>query len=448
VRLIDRLAGRESERSDLSMDWYLAKLASAGTFGQQGIGRTLAGTPKIDVAGDFSSLVSIVHEQCSPVSAAVQARSLLLSQLRFKFRSLSDGRLFGTEALSALERPGSCDRPTLLSLTEMHASYAGNAFLYRNGGVTQILRPDWVSVVLASDSTDDPEILQSEWPADTRAAGYIYSPGGPGRGNQFLLPATSVAHWMPEPDPLFPWRGRSWVQSVLSEALLDIQATGHQSKFFENAATPQMVFSLDEKLTATQVREFAEIVNAGHAGAENAYKNLFLGGGADVTVVGSDLKALSLRDMQGGFETRVAVRSRVPAAILGVREGLAGSALNSGNYTATRRLWADGWFAPSADSLCSALESIVDTPSDAELSHDPAQVLFLQEDRSDEAEIQGRQAATIRQLIEAGFEPETVKAAVATDDLTKLVHSGLYSVQLQAVGSKQQIDSQAAVEES
>jgi hypothetical protein len=350
--------------------------------------------------------------------------------------------------LQPLERPGSCDRPTLLSLVEQHASYGGNAFLFhRRGEPTYVLRPDWVSVLLASDSTDDPEILQSEWPADTRVAGYVYTPGGPGRGNPFLMPLGSVAHWMPEPDPKFPWRGRSWVQSVLSEALLDIQATGHQSKFFENAATPQMVFSLDEKLTATQVREFAEIVNAGHAGAENAYKNLFLGGGADVTVVGSDLKALSLRDMQGGFETRVAVRSRVPAAVLGVREGLAGSALNSGNYTATRRLWADGWFAPSAESLCSALEAVIDTPSDAELAYDPARVLFLQEDRMDEAEIQGRQAATLRTLIEAGYEPETVREAVSTDDLSKLRHSGLYSVQLQAVGSQQQIDSQAAVED-
>jgi hypothetical protein len=447
MRLVDRLRGNTAERSDLSMDWWLAKLAQAGTF-QPGVGRTLEGTPKIDTSGDFSSLVSIVHEQCSPVSAAVQARALLLSQLRFKFRSLVDGRLFGTPALEALERPGSCDRPTLLSLIEMHDSYAGNAFVYRNMGMSHVLRPDWTSVVLTSDSTDDPLILQSEWPADTRAAGYVYSPGGPGRGDPFFLPAGSVAHWMPEPDPLFPWRGRSWVQSVLSEALLDIQATGHQSKFFENAATPQMVFSLDEKLTATQVKEFAEVINAGHAGSENAYKNLFLGGGADVTVVGSDLKALSLRDMQGGFETRVSVRSRVPAAILGVREGLAGSALNSGNYTATRRLWADGWFAPSADSLCSALESIVETPRDAELAHDPAQVLFLQEDRSDEAEIQGRQAATLRTLIEAGYEPDSAREAVITDDFSKLVHSKLYSVQLQSPGSKQQIDSQAAVEET
>ena len=61
---------------------------------------------------------------------------------------------------------------------------------------------------------------------------------------------------------------------------------------------------------------------------------------------------------KGGFETRVAARSRVPAAVLGIREGMQGSALNAGNYGATRRMWADGWFSPTVDGLCEAFERI------------------------------------------------------------------------------------------
>ena len=37
-----------------------------------------------------------------------------------------------------------------------------------------------------------------------------------------------------------------------------------------------------------------------------------------------------------------------------------------------------------------------------------------------------------RQLVEAGFDPATVVEAVTTGDMTKLVHTGAYSVQLQA----------------
>ena len=94
---------------------------------------------------------------------------------------------------------------------------------------------------------------------------------------------------------------------------------------------------------------------------------MWLGGGSDVTVVGSKLADLDLKSLQGGLETRIAVRSRVPAAILGVREGLGGSALNSGNYAATRRLWADSWFAPSVQSLCASVESAFPPPAGAEM---------------------------------------------------------------------------------
>jgi hypothetical protein len=51
----------------------------------------------------------------------------------------------------------------------------------------------------------------------------------------------------------------------------------------------------------------------------------------------------------------------------------------------------------------------------------------------DAAEIQGMQAATIRTLIEAGFEPDAVVSAVTAGDLNRLgsAHTGLVPVQLQ-----------------
>jgi hypothetical protein len=71
----------------------------------------------------------------------------------------------------------------------------------------------------------------------------------------------------------------------------------------------------------------------------------------------------------------------------------------------------------------------------AELSFDPAQIEFLQEDRRDEADIRGQKASTMRQLIEAGFVPDTVTQYVATGDESVLEHTGNVSVQLQPAGT-------------
>jgi hypothetical protein len=96
-------------------------------------------------------------------------------------------------------------------------------------------------------------------------------------------------------------------------------------------------------------------------------------------------------------------------------------------------MWADGWFSPTADGLAATLEGLLTLPERGapELRPDTARVLFLQEDRKDQAEIGQLHANSARALVDAGYDPPSVVAAITTDDLSKLVHSGLYSVQLQ-----------------
>jgi hypothetical protein len=64
-------------------------------------------------------------------------------------------------------------------------------------------------------------------------------------------------------------------------------------------------------------------------------------------------------------------------------------------------------------------------------------VPFLREDRRDAAEISQQQAATIRTLIEGGYEPDAAVRAVMAEDYGLLIgkHSGLVSVQLQPPGT-------------
>jgi hypothetical protein len=127
----------------------------------------------------------------------------------------------------------------------------------------------------------------------------------------------------------------------------------------------------------------------------------------------------------------------VPASIVGISEGLAGSALNSGNYTAARRRFADGTMRPLWRSACSALQVIARPPdAGARLWFDDRDVSFLQEDVKDEADIRAQHAQTIKTLVEAGYTPGSVVEAVTTGDFTVLAHSGLLSVQLQEPGAQ------------
>lgn len=412
--------------------------------GQQYPLGTMSGSRPDHPDPHFVGYVRGVHQRNGVVSAAVVARALLLSQLRFVWRntrvSNTPGRVFGSANLAPLERPGSATRPELLFRLELDASYAGNAYGARRSNTITRLRPDWVTVVLGSDSdpTWDGDVLVP--PSDAREIGILYKPEGGGRkGRPEAFIPGEYFHWMPEPDPVDFWRGASWVTSVLREITTDGQASEHQSKFFEHAATPNLVFVMDPEKTAVQVQEFANIVNERHAGAGNAYRNMFLGGGSDVKVVGAENAALGLKDVQGGFESRIASRSRVPAVVLGIREGMAGSALNSGNYSQTRRLWADGWFTPTAQNLCASLEAVVKPAVDTELWYDPSEVLFLQEDQKDAAEIAQTNAQALKALVEAGYEPASAVEAVKTGDLSKLTHTGVFSVQLQPPGSGQPV---------
>lgn len=392
-----------------------------------------SGSSPDDVDENFVSYINQIHNRHGVVAAAVTTRGLLMSQVRFRFRDDS-GALTKPRELSPLNRPGSRTRSSLLSLLEIDASYSGTGVVVRRGNILYRLAPDKVSFVLGSDS-------EPAWNGDTMVApfdvvtvGILHNAGKDSSGRDLIesfSPGEFAVH-APEPDPLHPWRGTSWVTSVVRETLLDGQVTDHMGKYFEKAAVPGLVFVMDPKKTPGETSEYAKVVNENFAGAGNRFKNLFLGGGTDVKVVGSSIKDLGLNEITGVFENRVSVRSRIPASVLGTKEALSGSSLNAGNYGAARRLLADGWFTPTVDGLCEALESLVSVPDGQELSFDPSRVLFLQEDQLDASQIKHTTAIAARQLVEAGYEPAAVAAYLNMPDLP---HTGNVSVQLQPPGT-------------
>lgn len=432
------VAVRDEQR--FSIDTWINDylIPSQFQFGGQayalGLQQTLAGGRAAEIVQSLPGYMSALRA-CPPAFAAELVRALVLSQARFTFRNppwhpRTPRRTFGNGALSLLERPWkNATTGELLSRMEWHAGLAGNAFVARRPDRLQVLRPDWTAIIYGSELEPD----NPGHALDGVLLGYLYVNGG--FGNQygytprFLLP-DEVAHWSPIPDPENVGLGMSWITPAVRDLQGDRLAAEHKVKFFENGATPNLVVKGIPALDKAKFDELVGMMEGKHAGVANAYRTLYLTAGADATVIGSDLKQIDFKSTTGAGETRIAVLSRVPASLLGISEGLAGSTLNAGNFSSARRSFADLWVYPSLQDAAAALAPLVNVPADAELWFDTADIPLLREDAKDAAEIESIKAATIRQLVDGGFDPDSVIAAVTGQNMSLLKHSGLVSVQL------------------
>lgn len=384
--------------------------------------------------GTSQNLTAFEGARNAVVSSCISVRSLVFSEIRFTFQRWSAGRpgeMYGTPALRILEQPWpSASTSDLLARMELDASLFGNSYWVRLNN--ELVRLDPSKVAILTADVDD---LATGKPYGKRLVGYALIDD---KGDEVAMwMPDEVAHYRPLPDPGHPYRGVSWLNSVLPDVIADRQMTSYKSAFLNNAATPNIVVTFPQGASQAQIEAIRTVIGNRHEGAGNAFKTLYMAGGADIKVVGSNFEQLSLKAVQGAGETRIAAAAGVPASIVGISEGLAGSALNAGNYTAARRRFADGTMRPLWRSACAALSTLVPAPDGgSRLWFDDRDVSFLQEDVMDAAEIKSREALTMEALIRSGFEPAAVRDAVMTGDWSLLQHTGLYSVQLQPPGAE------------
>jgi phage portal protein BeeE len=357
----------------------------------------------------------------------------LFTEARFQFRNIRNGKpgdLFGTRELGILERPWPGGNTSdLLARALQDADLAGNNYYVRRAGPTaRRMPPDWVWLILDRPGEE----------IDAEVVGYAYYPGGRHGGRDpIILPVDEVAHFAPIPDPQAKYRGMTWMTPVIREVMADQAAVAHKLAFFENGATPNLVVKRPDVLGKDQFREWVNLMEAGHAGAANAYRTLYLTAGSDATVVGANLRQLDFSTVQGHGETRVAAAAGVPPIIVGLSEGLAAATYS--NYGQARRAFADLWARPMWRNFAGSIRTIVNMPPGADLWYDDTNIPFLAEDKADQANIAQVSASTINALITTGFEPDAAIKAVMANDLSLLTgsHSGLYSVQLQEPGTEE-----------
>ena len=390
-----------------------------------------------EIASGFAGLVAGAYQRNGIVFACMLARQLVFSEARFQFQRIQNGRpgdLFGNADLAILERPWHGGvTADLLSAMITDADLAGTSFTWRNGRRLVRLRPDWVTIVLGSE--DDRDVQAGDLEAET--LGYIYHPGGKHSGRAPVpLLREEVAQFQFVRDPLAQYRGMSWLTPIMREIEGDTAASTHKLLFFENGATPNMVVTLDPAVQQQAFDDWVTRFKKSEPKGWNAYKTMYLGGGAEAKVVGADLRQMDFKITQGAGETRIAAAARVPPIIVGLSEGL--DAATYSNYGQARRAFADGTMRPLWRNASGSLEPIITVPSGARLWYDDRDIAFLREDRKDAADIQQIKATSIRQLVDAGYKPDSVVKAVEAEDMGLLAHSGLFSVQLQPPQPKEQ----------
>lgn len=427
-----RRGGSQVERRGSVQDWIDAVIA-AREFGF--LRTTFSALPDEE---ELAATLSASAKSNGPVFALMQARMLVFAEATFAWRRRADGRaaeLFDSPELSVLRRPWMGGTTgDLLSRMDMDATVAGNAFVRRIRTLTRrvdrlvVLQPDWVIIVMGSqEDADHPNEA-----ADVEVIGYIYAPRGDRSRAVTMLPE-QCAHYAPIPDPDMRFLGMSWLTPVFREMAADNAATIHKDRFFRNAATSNLAIKFDPAMTRPQAEEWIELFEAEHKGALNAFKTIYLGGGADPVPLGTNFRDSEFTQLQGKAESRLAAAAGVPPSWVGFSEGLQGSSLNAGNFSAARRRYADGTIRPLWRNAAASLETILQVPAGAHLWYDDRDIPFLREDAKDSAEIKRIESIALRQLLDAGFGPDQAVEYMRTGDVSQLVgaHTGRFSIQLQ-----------------
>lgn len=410
MRLLDSILAGRSERfneadasgASLVYQWF-------GTPNQERIQPTWANAVE-------------AYASSGVVFGIILARMSLFSEAEFKLQNKATKKLYGSPALEKLEKPWpGGNTGELLCRMEQDASLAGNAYIRDAGDRLERLRPDWVTIVSEI-------VLDGKGEEIREVIGYFYDPPKSEGRCQAFYPVEEVAHWSPIPDPVANFRGMSWLTPVLREINADVQMTDYKRAYLENAATPNLLIKYKQRLGQAKIDVLRDQMNARHGGTANAFRTMVLDEGADPMTVGNTFEQMNFTAVQAAGENRIAVAAGVPGIVAGLKEGL--DAATYSNYGQALRRFADMTARPNWRSACGALEKLIVVPADSKLWYDPSEIAALREGEKERAEIVHSQSQAAILLIQAGWEPGSVRDAIQSGDLSLLNHTGLVPISL------------------
>lgn len=386
---------------------------------------------------DFDLFAEKFYKSSAVVFAVAQTRSRPFSEITFKWRPMDAHNvaysLFGTKELSILENPWPmASTRDLLVRALQDVDIAGNFFAVREMGADgkpriRRLRPDWVDIILSAD----PRVATS---ADV--IGYQYYPGGGTAAPEIYLPE-EMCHWAPIPDPSAHYRGMTWLTPALNDVMVEKETNRHKVSFFKRGAILSTMIVFPPGMGSDEAQTYKDRFESKYGGMMNSGRPMYIGGGIDVKVLETDFSKLDMKSIVGMAETHIAIAAGTHATVVGLSEGMEGSSLMQGNYQVANRGFVNSTMRYLWGSFCGAIEHLVDPPRSRgkrsgaiKLWYSDADVSILNDDREERANIQGKSAQTLNNLIVSGWTPESAKEFIITDNPDVLVDSGYRSVQL------------------
>lgn len=366
------------------------------------------------------------------VFAVERRRIELFRQASFKWKRYGTGPkpmaadLITSSALKPLDNPGK-----VLEWMLLDADLAGNAFVVMHQGRLRRLNPQWCTIVLGSMlEPDHPDVA---W--DAEPIGLLYRPPqAPQATEQWLW--DEVAHFAPIQDPDARYRGMSWMGPVFAEVSNTNAYNRYVAKYWENNATPNTAVTFSPDVDLETVAEFRDLFLEKHEGVDRAFRTAFLGGGADIKMLGANLGDLAAKDITSDQFAKICAAGGVPPIVVTIIPGLE-SASTYANYASAHRAFADLTMRPLWLEAVRSLSKLMQPPQGFELWYDVSDVSALQADALDDAQVQQAQFTTMEIGVRTGFDPDTVAQAVTTGDTSKVIgnHTGKVSVQLQEPGA-------------
>ena len=347
----------------------------------------------------------------------------LFAQGKFRFRRFGNPRptladSFSTTALARLQ-----PERELFELCELGVATAGAAYFVDDGPFLRRLPAEWCTIVLGSDrQADDPHLA---W--DARKIGLIYR--NPQGGDPETWLWDEVYSYIPEVDPLNPWRGISWLRPAMEDVAADNGARRYLTKFFENHATANVAVTFPPEVPTPTVTAFRDLFLERHAGADRSFRTAFLGGGADIKVIGATLKDLDTGSVRQQVHKDIAAAAGVPIVAAGIEQG------TYANSKESNRALADGKIRYLWATAAETFGRAIPVPADAELYVETAHISALQADALDDAQVLSVQAQTMRTLGDGGWDKASVVQAVTKGDLSTITDTGLVPVQLLPPGT-------------
>ena len=343
----------------------------------------------------------------------------LFAQGRFRFRRFGNPRPTLSDSFRTPDLEPLNDTRWLFEECELGVARAGAAFFVYDGPVLRSLDARYCTIV--GGSQQHPDKVAGAW--DARPIGLIYQVPG-----QSVDPETwtwdEVFPYIPERDPEARWRGMSWLRPAMEDIDADNGMRRYLTRYLTNHATPNTAVVFPPEVLKETVEAFRDVFLQKHQGVERAFRTAFLGGGADIKVIGASLKELDSQPVRAQVHKDIAAAAGVPIVAAGIEQG------TYANSKESNRALADGKVRYLWSCAAETFSRAVNVPGGSELYVETAHISALQADALDDAQVVAAQANTMRTLWDGGADPASAISAVTAGDLTKVVHSGNLSVQL------------------